>query len=81
MIKHSSQILPIRLHDKQNRKPHKMESLRLTGQEIEEISRVANSIFTSCVNVGMPFQQVLISVYLSGLEHGTHNQSLEPTQK
>lgn len=74
MIKYSSQILPIHSSSRNTtyRKPHKMDSLKMTGQEREEISRIANSIFTSCANVGLSFQETIMSIYLSGLEHGTH---------
>lgn len=36
----------------------------------EGLTQIAIDIFTDCVNVGVPFQEALCAVYLSGLEHG-----------
>lgn len=37
-----------------------------------EVTRIAVSIFADCVNRGMPFQDALLAVYLSGLQHGVN---------
>lgn len=59
------------------RKPNNMDTIRIPGETPEEINnniagltQVAIDIFTDCVNVGTPFQNSLLAIYLSGLQHG-----------
>lgn len=52
-------------------KPHKMD--RAPGMErkqYEALVKIAISIFTDCTNVGVSFQDSLLAIYLSGLQHG-----------
>ena len=37
----------------------------------DELARIAMSIFADCTNVGVPFQDAILAVYLSGLHHGS----------
>lgn len=37
----------------------------------EGIQKIAMSMFADCCNAGMPFQEALTYVYMSGLEHAT----------
>lgn len=39
-------------------------------EQYEALVNVAVSIFTDCTNVGVSFQDSLLAVYLSGLQHG-----------
>lgn len=53
------------------RLPMDMERARIPLGAKEELSRVAMSIFADCTNVGVPFQDAILAVYLSGLQHGS----------
>ena len=59
------------LHGKRM-KPYQME--RAPGMEraqYEAMVNIAVSIFTDCSNVGVSFQDSLLAIYLSGLQHGS----------
>ena len=51
-------------------KPRRMESTRMTAEQVEFIERFAMSIFTDCVNAGRTFQDAIAACYLSGLQNG-----------
>ena len=51
-------------------KPKDMERLVLTKEQNETLHRVSMEIFCDCTNVGVPFQESIAAVYLSGLQHG-----------
>lgn len=51
-------------------KPRRMESTRMTAEQVEFIERFALSIFTDCVNAGRTFQEAITACYLSGLQNG-----------
>ena len=55
---------------RQIRKPRNMERLRMDEATRETLHEVCMSIFVDCTNVGVPFQDAVLAVYLSGLEHG-----------
>jgi hypothetical protein len=57
------------LHGKQ-RLPLNMGRVRLDPAVKTDMAAVAISIFIDCVNVAVPFQDALLAVYLSGLQHG-----------
>jgi hypothetical protein len=38
--------------------------------QFEALQRISMSIFADCTNVGVPFQEALAAIYLSGLQHG-----------
>jgi hypothetical protein len=47
---------------------------RLTGADPEAISEIQSmvlEIFADLTNAGYPLQQVLLAIYLSGLQHAT----------
>jgi len=39
-------------------------------EQIDAATNLALSIFADCSNVGIPFQESLLAIYLSGLQHG-----------
>ena len=47
-----------------------MERVALDGEIMEGLTEIALSIFVDCSNAGTSFQDSLLSIYLSGLEHG-----------
>ena len=53
------------------KKPKNMDRVGMSEDTHRALTSVALSIFTDAVNVGNSFQDALLSVYLSGLEHGT----------
>lgn len=53
------------------RLPMNMERARLPDGAKDGLLRIAMSIFADCTNVGVPFQDAILSVYLSGLQHGS----------
>lgn len=52
-------------------RPRAMESVKMDRDQYECLQRVAMEIFADCTNVGMPMQEAIASVYLSGLQHGS----------
>jgi hypothetical protein len=38
------------------------------------LGRIALSVFIDCSNAGVPFQEALLAVYLTGLENGSSAQ-------
>lgn len=69
----NSRLQPVHhsLHGKRM-KPHQME--RAPGMDraqYEAMTNIAVSIFTDCSNVGVSFQDSLLAIYLSGLQHGS----------
>jgi hypothetical protein len=52
-------------------RPRDMDRIKLPSPEHKEATtRIALSIFVDCSNVGIPFQEALLAIYLSGLQHG-----------
>lgn len=47
-----------------------MERISLPDDLAEGLTLIALEIFTDCVNSGIPFQNALRAIYLSGLDHG-----------
>ena len=54
------------------RTPPRMERLILPTGMKEKLTGIALEIFTDCCNVGVPFQDALLAIYLSGVEHGAY---------
>ena len=52
-------------------KPRNMSRIRLDHEQNEVLQRVSMEIFVDCTNVGVPFQEAITAVYLSGLNHGS----------
>jgi hypothetical protein len=48
-----------------------MERTTMSPEMYEGLHNIAVSIFTDCANIGVPFQDCLMAVYLSGLQHGS----------
>ena len=59
------------LYPRAVRKPRNMDYARLPDGAKDDLSRIAMSIFADCTNVGVPFQDAILAVYLSGLCHGS----------
>jgi hypothetical protein len=57
------------LHGKQ-RLPGNMDRVRMPPDMKAHMTKTAISIFSDCTNVAVPFQDALLAVYLSGLQHG-----------
>ncbi len=55
-------------------KPNDMTLVQMDDDLSRSMHQIANSVFTDACNSGMPFQQALIAVYLSGLNHGVGAQ-------
>ena len=54
-------------------RPRDMTRLKgATREQIDCLHNIAVSIFVDCTNVGVPFQEALVAVYLSGLENGAN---------
>lgn len=51
-------------------KPQAMDSLPVSAEQFAVLQGVSNDIFVDCCNAGVPFQEALAAVYLSGLQHG-----------
>lgn len=48
-----------------------MDYIKMPSQEVREgLTQIALDIFTDCTNVGVPFQDILLAIYISGLQHG-----------
>lgn len=52
-------------------RPKDMEKISIPTDMRDGLFEIAMSIFTDCVNVGTSFQDSLLAVYLSGLQHGS----------
>jgi len=52
------------------RRPRKMDLITMPEDLKASLNNIALSIFVDCVNVGIPLQDAVLAVYLSGLEHG-----------
>lgn len=50
--------------------PYNMARANIDREHYEALVNVAVSIFTDCTNVGVSFQDSLLAIYLSGLQHG-----------
>lgn len=50
--------------------PYNMETIKVPHEVREGLTNVALSIFTDCCNANCSFQDAILAVYLSGLEHG-----------
>lgn len=55
-------------------KPNDMTLVQMDEDLSRSMHQIASSVFTDACNSGMPFQQALIAVYLSGLSHGVGAQ-------
>lgn len=51
-------------------RPRDMSTVKVERDQFEGLQRIAMEIFADCTNVGIPFQEAIAAVYLSGLEHG-----------
>lgn len=54
--------------------PKDMSTTKITDEARVTLTQVALRIFTDCVNRGVSFQDALLAVYLSGLDHGSEAQ-------
>jgi hypothetical protein len=52
-------------------KPRNMAGIVLSLEAQEMAHTIAMDIFEDCCNAGMSFQDSLVSIYLSGLQHGS----------
>lgn len=50
--------------------PRRMDRLNMDREHYEVGISIALSVFADCTNVGVSFQDALLAVYLSGLQHG-----------
>jgi hypothetical protein len=48
-----------------------MDTVAIPTEMRDGLFGIAMSIFTDCVNVGTSFQDSLLAIYLSGLQHGS----------
>jgi hypothetical protein len=48
-----------------------METIQVPDEVRVGLTQLALEVFTDCCNVGVPFQDALLAVYLTGLENGT----------
>ncbi len=55
-----------------SRAPVRMTAITLPTELHHDITNIALSIFTDCVNGGKTFQDAILAVYLSGIDHGKH---------
>ena len=52
-------------------KPYNIERGSIEPDLKAGLGRIALSVFTDCSNAGIPFQEALLAVYLTGLENGS----------
>ena len=53
-------------------RPRNMDYARGIDRDMKDaLMNVALLIFADCTNVGVPFQNALLAIYLSGLQHGS----------
>mgnify|MGYP001087310009 CR=1 FL=1 len=50
--------------------PRNMDRLNMDREHYEAGVRIALSVFADCTNVGVSFQDAILAVYLTGLQHG-----------
>lgn len=74
---------PVRLHPihksirpKGVRLPQNMSRIAIEPEVWDGMQKIAGEIFSDCINVGVPFIEVLAAIYMSGLAHGSsiHNE-------
>ena len=53
------------------RTPRNMDRMPMSWDQRDTFTRIAIDIFTDCSNVGVGFQDALLAIYLSGLQHGS----------
>lgn len=51
-------------------RPQNMDRVAMPDHLRTGLTDIALKIFTDCANVGVPFQDALLAIYLSGLQHG-----------
>lgn len=51
-------------------RPLNMDRVQMPDSLRTGLTDIALKIFTDCTNVGVPFQDALLAIYLSGLQHG-----------
>lgn len=59
------------MHGKRMTPYHMERAPGMDRAQYEAMVNIAVSIFTDCSNVGVSFQDSLLAIYLSGLQHGT----------
>ncbi|MAH45971.1 hypothetical protein CMI37_09070 [Candidatus Pacearchaeota archaeon] len=56
-------------------KPKNMSYLNISDQDAQDtLTNIALDIFVDCTNAGIPFQDALTAIYLSGLDHGVNGR-------
>jgi len=50
--------------------PRDMDRAKMDRDNYEGAVNIALSIFADCTNVGVSFQDALLAIYISGLNHG-----------
>lgn len=50
--------------------PRDMDRLTMSHAQFEVLQNVALDIFVDASNAGVPFQEAIAAIYLSGLQHG-----------
>jgi hypothetical protein len=69
-IHHSIYGLPVLGRPRAWIKPRNMGRIKLPDDDMRVgLTQVALEIFADCTNVGVPFQDALLAIYLSGLQH------------
>lgn len=63
-----SEIRPIASQRGAN--PYKMVSKVIDSSIKSTLAEISLDIYVDCVNAGLPLQDVLLAIYLSGLKHG-----------
>lgn len=61
-------------------KPINMDPFPLTEEQRLVATKIALDIFTDCVNAAVTFQDAILAIYLSGLEHGSHAEEIRNTR-
>ncbi len=51
-------------------RPKDMNKIHIPTELRDGLFEIAWSIFADCANVGVSFQDTLLAIYLSGLQHG-----------
>lgn len=52
------------------RTPYNMERIQIPHELNDSLTRIAIEIFNDCSNVNHSFQDALLAIYISGLQHG-----------
>jgi len=50
--------------------PYDYERAPVTLEQSMFMQKLVLEIFTTCANMGLSLQEILVSIYISGLEHG-----------